>query len=1052
MEFEIREYREENLPALAEHCERGVKAWPSGFTMGGDFSPEGIREWLLKSSYLNVWLAWSGDDVVGVLKYCRYFNDPECTYVDFLQVQPDFHGKGVGKALLITCVDKAIDECVKRLDLNTWAANTKAVPLYKRTGFFWRPRQSWVHMYNFLPLVLSNPLVEDFVGDSHWYSVLQQPAEIKEDADLVYGCHYHRYIFEKDDRRMEVAVDPSTAGIAGISSDWISIRVEVPGITHVAGLKHPVRWVLESNAGKPLEIKIKCDSGRPVRYKFKEKFELEGEETFDSVAEVDASGRPESINWYGKPLTCKIEIDDREMEFRPGLRVVPPFEVTTSPEPVRLKPGEIRNFIVNLRSRIPYHADFTPELKVKGSIENAVLKSRETLTVKNEDTVGIPVAITADSRPGKGTIELRGTLKVGASVTEIHPVRLDAAVSALGVPVEVPHESKRFTTVGNGIISVKAERKGGAVSITDFESGQTILGFDAEEIGEPYSREFFGSDYDINVETSPNAADIIMKIASVDFPGIILERILTIGIGKEIELRIRITNEGDRAFNGKVMIKPRSQATEMLTMPVKDGIYYGMKEQWIEHTFPLPAETEKYPEKWMVLERPGSWRTNRIITGILFENADGLNWGQWLPVFLEQKIENLAPGETVTLKPTRFILDAPDWQYVQRKALGDRPSLLPSRKRYFIHAESPIFADDGKAVVKFNSMTKNKAEVSARVVTPDGNSVEGTSKEINCDKSLEIEVPEITDSSGNLIALDYSFKSDSIERAGILPVFIPAANASIKIRKDRKGDYDFFEVDNGCIIYSVAPEFGGSMVRLSEKSAPEKNLLNSPFPTPSMWTWFNPWYGGVTPSMWLDYQFYQSGFVGDTVSIEWGGWTWEGIRVTITPVRKWRSMRIESLYLTRPGYPAVLNLLRFSETEGCSRQAEFNVISWPCPSGDPARPVEAVSQEAGLPIKIYRSERGTDAGGGRWVALRDPESSKTVGIVMNTGCVYIWDTGESGQAIWASSHIKTMPGITTEFALMYVVTDNADHVGLLHDSFSYLGSVVSKQDPVPLDL
>ncbi|MFD0960511.1 hypothetical protein [Paenibacillus chungangensis] len=41
-----------------------------------------------------------------------------------------------------------------RLDLFTWAGNTKAVPLYKKCGFFWEKKDDSVHLMNFIPTVL----------------------------------------------------------------------------------------------------------------------------------------------------------------------------------------------------------------------------------------------------------------------------------------------------------------------------------------------------------------------------------------------------------------------------------------------------------------------------------------------------------------------------------------------------------------------------------------------------------------------------------------------------------------------------------------------------------------------------------------------------------------------------------------------------------------------------------------------------------------------------------------------------------------------------------
>jgi len=256
-EFVIRELREDDLPALAVHWRESIRGWPPGFTIPiPDWSPSSVREYFLRTNYIACWVGWLGDVIVGYLKYCKYWQDEEATMVDLFNVHPDYHGKGYGRKLLVTAVDRGIQDKVKRIDLYTWSANTKAVPLYKKCGFFWRPWDSDVHMYNFLPAVINCPIVREFLGDEHWYNHLRQPLEIKEDDEEIEGCLYHRYFFEKDNKKLEVWVDPSTAGLTGIISQELTIKCLIPGRSHVAGFPHPVKWFFAAPKDKPRHIKI----------------------------------------------------------------------------------------------------------------------------------------------------------------------------------------------------------------------------------------------------------------------------------------------------------------------------------------------------------------------------------------------------------------------------------------------------------------------------------------------------------------------------------------------------------------------------------------------------------------------------------------------------------------------------------------------------------------------------------------------------------------------------------------------------------------------------
>src|SRR5690554_7555210 len=89
------------------------------------------------SANLNIWLALDGDEVVGYCSFAEYREDKGASYIPLLNVRPDYHGNKVGKALLLRAVEEAIAQGWPRLDLHTWPGNLKAVPLYKKCGFFW---------------------------------------------------------------------------------------------------------------------------------------------------------------------------------------------------------------------------------------------------------------------------------------------------------------------------------------------------------------------------------------------------------------------------------------------------------------------------------------------------------------------------------------------------------------------------------------------------------------------------------------------------------------------------------------------------------------------------------------------------------------------------------------------------------------------------------------------------------------------------------------------------------------------------------------------------
>ncbi len=101
------------------------------------------------SGALFTMLAFLGEEAVGYCRTRRYGGEPEASYVSMINVVPALQGRGIGKTLLLDAVKRSAEMGLYRIDLHTWPANMKAVPLYKKTGFFWVP-DTKVYMQNYM--------------------------------------------------------------------------------------------------------------------------------------------------------------------------------------------------------------------------------------------------------------------------------------------------------------------------------------------------------------------------------------------------------------------------------------------------------------------------------------------------------------------------------------------------------------------------------------------------------------------------------------------------------------------------------------------------------------------------------------------------------------------------------------------------------------------------------------------------------------------------------------------------------------------------------------
>src|SRR5690348_1127699 len=106
-------------------------AWPGGFTRGNVETEETILAHGKRVRHVAVF--------VGFCNLEAQAGQHDISYIGLLGARLSHHGKGVGKMLLRAMVQRCTDLGYRQVTLHTWPGNTKAVPIYKKTGFHWVP-------------------------------------------------------------------------------------------------------------------------------------------------------------------------------------------------------------------------------------------------------------------------------------------------------------------------------------------------------------------------------------------------------------------------------------------------------------------------------------------------------------------------------------------------------------------------------------------------------------------------------------------------------------------------------------------------------------------------------------------------------------------------------------------------------------------------------------------------------------------------------------------------------------------------------------------------
>ncbi|MFO8182809.1 MAG: GNAT family N-acetyltransferase, partial [Candidatus Aegiribacteria sp.] len=202
-----RHFQDSDVEGVARMWKESFEAWPPGFFGASEITPETVRLEEKSSGRLFTVLALEADRVVGFCMTSPYGGEPEASYVNLVNVVPDMHGRGIGKTLLLDAVARSAGKGLHRIDLHTWPANIKAVPLYKKAGFFWVPDTN-VYMQNYMPFLLGRPEFRDFLEGEDWYRCFSRELLVEQDRETAEsGRGVFTYRFRRKDKEFLAEFD-----------------------------------------------------------------------------------------------------------------------------------------------------------------------------------------------------------------------------------------------------------------------------------------------------------------------------------------------------------------------------------------------------------------------------------------------------------------------------------------------------------------------------------------------------------------------------------------------------------------------------------------------------------------------------------------------------------------------------------------------------------------------------------------------------------------------------------------------------------------------------
>ena len=1032
---EIVEFKKKYAESLARMWNESDEGWPGGATHGIPTTSERILEEIKKMRPITTYLALADERVVGDCRISKHWEEEDLAYVALLSVHPQYHGKSFGRKLLARSVEKTTEIGFKRLDLHTWAGNMKAVPAYKKTGFFWVPNTQ-VYMQNFLPEILNYPLAKPFFRKHDWYDCFKRTIKVEEDDDKKNGMKVYRYSWEEDGELLNVWIDRESRTILGIENNDIYIFSYLDEHDAKACMPHTITWEIKNKKDKESKISMHIsapdgihveDISRTITLKKNERKILKAGFTID--AEIEEKNEDKAAH----SITADFAIDGVRIPIKTGLRIKQPIEISTYPEYISLSPCTANEITFNLKNNV--------KKKINGKIHIVadkglkIDKGIKSFEVEGEGHTGVPFKIVV------GAIDTE-LLAVKAHVTfddvktktkTIHVKVLDTGGTLASV-----EEDKRLI-IENKWLRLIITLKGGNIQLFDKEAQiKYIRGF-RESLGPPFwPSEFSNKRYDHKIEKRNGCVKITLYIESKEHSGLRLIREITMCSSPIIKIQQKLVNQAKEKIKIWLQLSPqRGFENARMIIPTKYGV---IKEAMIDEEF--PAGDRDLPKKNYLREEWSAFEGEGHVTGLIWhhEHIDEVNFG-WsqMPSFILD-IPEIEKNGSFELKPMYIYAGVGDWNTIRnlwnRSVKGNIHSLEKERTKGILEVATqpkPIIADKRLFKLVINNYRNKSLSGKVKVDMPQGFKID--KDEFNF-SNLKIDNPLIKN-----IKISTTKKTPSIYSGKIhltTELFDIEQDLPIALLGDLKKkeivieEEDTINIKNDLYTFKISPSFAASLFAIEKDGI--NNLLTS-YPKPTQLSWFRPWFGGIRPIMYVESEqweypgkIHKEKFGYEIVKNK-GKLSWDGVKVftLIEQNKKFKGIKMEMEYLVRGGSNILAVVNRYINNTASSFRFNAGMMCYVQPNGARNGTVYFVRDK---PRQRKRTmQHCWTSSDNNWAAVIDEKSGTACALISTEpkNKVGIFDLGEEGAHLYTDMKVTLKPNETKQTINYFILTKGVEN-------------------------
>ncbi len=960
-EIEIVQYRDDMAEALAEMYNSWDELWPGGYTRGVPYTADTVRQSLGKMNAIAIFIALDAQTrkPLGSCTLHVHPRDRDAAYVGTLGVRPEALNRRVGKRLLLRCLEMARSLGYKRVDLNTWAGNLRAVPLYKKVGMMWNPESQGLRMEDYIPGIIEHPLCKPFFDkmppsetwyDTHRRTLEQAPDDVTIDDMMVYP-----YRFESGANWLQVIIDRYARGITAVDRSVNGERLRVAARLNrhltLCGIRSKYILTVENHTKKTIKVDVRLEAFKELRFNTPTSTRLilaPGSTTtweVDFVLDADAPLHRRDIRT--PTIVSKLDIDGQQCELHTGMVIRPVAEVMSLATPARVNAGGTVNVPLTIAGAAPFEMSGT--LYVETPKSGLIVHPQQTsIVIPPMGLAGTSIEVRADDRLARGGYALNVYMELkseGTTEEEEHTVvtrRFAVPIYCLNDGVSaIYNDIRRAIEVVSENYIAQITEEGAILDVASIEPiRNTIFGM-RSEIGPPFGLStFIYTERQWSIKNSENSLVVALSARHPDHPFIVEDRYIFEHNSRVILHELWVTNTGNSACRIQARIMGLGGGFRFGRGRVIAPLRLGLTESSMsDMSFSYPAlssKREDWAEGWFAVST--EWGYNGQIWDL--DSVEEIRLVQGMINALLYPPTEIAGKATVCLSRVWCVTGVPHWRKIRelwhskvKKRYDIRRSIRESEQvRPAVQIEIPscILADiqPVKTVLRVRDCTMASIRGRLMIDPPDGwtaeltlqNGQSVTGKDIVVEDFLiegEKDLPLIMRPVRPVdqFAVHHgrlSFQGGIELTATYSLLQLGRRSQSVRVTEEKRQGLHVFRITNGLIEYTVSPEYGGCLFSLKNSHRTELLVSNFPRPGPKAGGFMENYYGGIQPFIWdeeMGDSFQQAATNREKMSAtECSNDIWRGVAISwIGEIqRSGRGIAHTIEYLTAPGSPLLV--------------------------------------------------------------------------------------------------------------------------------------------------